>query len=381
MNDAKPLHSNAAFVRLWTSGSRRVYAYILTLVTNRSDAEDLLQGVSASPEMPGRARSVLRQGQEWKLLSGLAEFRFDRDARVTVEGPASFRIAGSQQIDLDRGTLVANVPPRPAGFTVHTPAATAIDLGTQFGVVLGSDGAPEFHVLQGQIRTLSPHLESEVLETNQASRYSLNGQVRQTIPAERDAFNGCLRLAAGIVDFQGKARFSARPIDALDGAGHARSDIIHVFLERQDCRLPRDLPVLSVDDGVPSPADEPTRTVLPAGTDVDVYFAHLQVDRSATLKCQMTLSRPVAGVVIEPDALDATDDLFALPDFPYLPPDRKISNRGAVYAPGSTSKTQDRLWVSADRRSITLQFEAQPNDVDQVRIVVPRPRVVRTGHA
>jgi RNA polymerase sigma-70 factor (ECF subfamily) len=39
---------NAAFVRLWTTGSRRVYAYILTLVTNRSDAEDLLQDVGVT---------------------------------------------------------------------------------------------------------------------------------------------------------------------------------------------------------------------------------------------------------------------------------------------------------------------------------------------
>ena len=40
--------SNAAFVRLWTTGSRRVYAYILTLVTNRADAEDLLQEVGVA---------------------------------------------------------------------------------------------------------------------------------------------------------------------------------------------------------------------------------------------------------------------------------------------------------------------------------------------
>lgn len=49
MSDLKPSPvDNAAFVRLWTTGARRVYAYILTLVTNRSDAEDLLQDVGVT---------------------------------------------------------------------------------------------------------------------------------------------------------------------------------------------------------------------------------------------------------------------------------------------------------------------------------------------
>jgi len=33
------------FVRLWTANSRKIYAYLLTLVPQRSDAEDLLQEV------------------------------------------------------------------------------------------------------------------------------------------------------------------------------------------------------------------------------------------------------------------------------------------------------------------------------------------------
>jgi RNA polymerase sigma-70 factor, ECF subfamily len=44
---AQPI-DNAAFVRLWTTGSRRVYGYILTLVTNAADAEDLLQDVGVT---------------------------------------------------------------------------------------------------------------------------------------------------------------------------------------------------------------------------------------------------------------------------------------------------------------------------------------------
>ena len=38
---------NQEFVRLWTQHTRRIYAYLLTLVPNRADADDLLQETGA----------------------------------------------------------------------------------------------------------------------------------------------------------------------------------------------------------------------------------------------------------------------------------------------------------------------------------------------
>ena len=40
------LHSEGEFVRLYTASSRRIYTYILTLLPNRTDAEDVFQDVS-----------------------------------------------------------------------------------------------------------------------------------------------------------------------------------------------------------------------------------------------------------------------------------------------------------------------------------------------
>lgn len=75
MADAKPqLKSNADFVRLWTTGSRRVYAYILTLVTNRSDAEDLLQEVGVTA---------------WEKFH---EFQSDQDFVAWACGIAHFKV-------------------------------------------------------------------------------------------------------------------------------------------------------------------------------------------------------------------------------------------------------------------------------------------------
>lgn len=43
-----PSHGHREFVRLWTGASRRVHSYILTLVLNWADAEDLLQDVGVT---------------------------------------------------------------------------------------------------------------------------------------------------------------------------------------------------------------------------------------------------------------------------------------------------------------------------------------------
>ena len=40
-------HNEGEFVRLYAANSRRIYTYILTLLPNRSDAEDVFQDVSA----------------------------------------------------------------------------------------------------------------------------------------------------------------------------------------------------------------------------------------------------------------------------------------------------------------------------------------------
>lgn len=46
MSDPRPC-SEGEFVRLYSASSRRIYTYILTLLPNRADAEDVFQDVSA----------------------------------------------------------------------------------------------------------------------------------------------------------------------------------------------------------------------------------------------------------------------------------------------------------------------------------------------
>jgi hypothetical protein len=89
---------------------------------------------------------------ELRLRSGLVELGFAGGARVTIEGPARFTADDAGRLSLAAGRLAAVVPPAAVGFAVRTPAATVVDLGTEFGVGVNPDGTAEVAVFTGRVR-------------------------------------------------------------------------------------------------------------------------------------------------------------------------------------------------------------------------------------
>ena len=95
----------------------------------------------------------LRPGQVVHLESGLAEVTFKSGAVAVVEGPAVFTMEGTNRGRLERGRLVARVEKKSAKrFTIETPTATIVDLGTEFGVSVGEDGVTELQVYVGKVQ-------------------------------------------------------------------------------------------------------------------------------------------------------------------------------------------------------------------------------------
>ena len=108
------------------------------------------------------------------LREGMAELLFDNDARVLVDAPAEFRIIHDDQIELDYGRIYATIPPQALGFTVSTPSAKIIDLGTEFGIDTDSWGATELHVIKGKTMLFSD------LEDDSKVKYEVNqGQAKK----------------------------------------------------------------------------------------------------------------------------------------------------------------------------------------------------------
>ncbi|MBN1909992.1 MAG: FecR domain-containing protein [Pirellulales bacterium] len=120
----------------------------------------------------------LAAGRRLRLHQGLAELTFHDGSKVLVEGPATFDVQGAKQGFLHVGRLVAHVPKGSEGFTIDTPEATIVDLGTVFGVSVSEDKTVESHVFKGKVEVAMHNAAGTAaepplhLEAGQAARIS-----------------------------------------------------------------------------------------------------------------------------------------------------------------------------------------------------------------
>jgi len=131
---------------------------------------DLLDCVWADRDGKRPAGTKLFAGEQLELKQGLAEVAFVGGAKVILRGPATFRIGGASGGRLGEGSLAATVPPGARGFTVDTPHAKVVDLGTEFGVVVAADGRAEAHVFVGQVEVAAAAGTSQAAPTTKRLR-------------------------------------------------------------------------------------------------------------------------------------------------------------------------------------------------------------------
>ena len=84
------------------------------------------------------------------LLEGLVELTFDNHVKAVIEGPSEFQILADDRIGLGVGKVYATVPPNAIGFSIYTPNAKVIDLGTEFAVQADTDGDTRLYVFKGK---------------------------------------------------------------------------------------------------------------------------------------------------------------------------------------------------------------------------------------
>ncbi|MCG8587212.1 MAG: FecR family protein [Pirellulales bacterium] len=113
-------------------------------------------------------------GQKIAFTSGIIELTYDTGAKVVIEGPAEF-VAGAKEEGeksssfilhpsnsgyLALGRLVARCDSDASqGFTIDTPSARLVDMGTEFGVLVRADGDTDTHVFDGKV-VLEPRGEA-----------------------------------------------------------------------------------------------------------------------------------------------------------------------------------------------------------------------------
>ena len=104
---------------------------------------------NAASETPVNSR--LHVGDQLEFSAGLMQIEYRTGVRLIVEGPAALRIDGPNKVGMDVGRLAAEVATAAVGFRVDTPAATIVDLGTEFATVVEQSHACDVFVYQGTI--------------------------------------------------------------------------------------------------------------------------------------------------------------------------------------------------------------------------------------
>jgi hypothetical protein len=97
------------------------------------------------------ATTNIQVGELLQLERGSIDMQLAQGGVMRVEGPAEWTIQGANQVELVRGKLQASVPDRAIGFTVTTPTAHVVDLGTEFDVFVDETGATNVAVLKGSV--------------------------------------------------------------------------------------------------------------------------------------------------------------------------------------------------------------------------------------
>jgi hypothetical protein len=96
---------------------------------------------------------ALTPGQRLQLTSGVLQLTYDTGARVTIEGPVDMVMTTGIEAKLSAGKIAAVVPRFARGYTILTPTAEVVDLGTEFGVSVDTAGDSEIHVFDGDVIT------------------------------------------------------------------------------------------------------------------------------------------------------------------------------------------------------------------------------------
>jgi hypothetical protein len=121
----------------------------------------------------------MRAGKVLQLQHGLAEICFQSGARVVLEGPATLELVDASSARLLHGKLTAQVLGPAKGFQVMTPHGKVIDLGTEFGMSVGKDGATDVYVFAGKVEAYADTARAVSVEEKQAARIDARGVALQ----------------------------------------------------------------------------------------------------------------------------------------------------------------------------------------------------------
>lgn len=307
-----------------------------------------------------------------QLVGGVVRLEFDSGVEITLEGPAEFRVIDVTKASLASGVLTATVPPGAEGFAVDTPSAQVIDLGTSFGIDIGSDGFSSVSVFDGEVE-VAPRDANDFTDSSQKRLLTEGESIRigagyevQDIRFDMKPFEKIWPTASGIAGSTDSVRF-VPPWPKQIRFVQSDNEIF-VRPEGPPLRLTDKLQVNVSEPGACATIDDLTPATVEANRMVRSYILHYSPEsqlgprRAKRLVGSITFASPVIGLMVVHDQLAASS--------------RRFGRRGAGEANQrrelnlSGDETGDRITLSEDRKTITLDLIAPGRTSDLVRVIV-----------
>ncbi len=306
------------------------------------------------------------------LDRGLMRLDFSNGARVTIEGPAEFKISSEKRMMLHRGVVTATIPESAIGFVVDTAAAQVLDLGTSFGVAVSEDGSTDVCVFDGEVEvTNQADAAPRVVREGQAVRTSGPSKAIDSVAYETARFENAWPMNSGVLQTTGSMRFVSPGPDFHPGNYEDNEHII-VFPERRDFVSEKELRLDLVDPGEFFISHYDDKAVLPTGRRLTSYLLQLNAysegenpNRRRSVRGQITFSKPIVGVISDDRVLIESEAIFGIPNVTY-PSARMIEPRPE----GDKRPGFDTLILVADRRTLIIELQENPGHLDQVRVLV-----------
>jgi ferric-dicitrate binding protein FerR (iron transport regulator) len=138
-----------------------------------------------------RELSRVGPGDVLRFDRGEAELVFDHGVEIVIRGPAHFEVRAPDRAYSSLGRIAARVGKDGEGFTIETPIAKVVDLGTEFAIEVASSGLTDVAVFDGlvdlSINAGDRHNSPRRLTQGEALRIDPDGRLNRlmTIPSDR----------------------------------------------------------------------------------------------------------------------------------------------------------------------------------------------------